>query len=520
VLTAFRDNADKVAAAVAECRRLGIAVLPPDVHRSHLEFTVEGDAIRFGLLAVKNVGGGAIESIVAARETGPFRSLADFCARVDLRLVNKRVLESLIKVGALADLGHAGALLAAVDDVLAAAQADQRERATGQIGFFDLAADPGALERALPDASEIPVRERLRWEKELLGLYLSDHPLGEVAEQIGRFVNVYSGDLRDESLDGQRVVVGGIVTGLRTVITKAKATMGVATLEDLQGTVEIVVFPRLYEQTAGTWLEGAILLVAGRVDHRGEEVSLLADLVTDLESAVRQGEEAFVAEVMAGDRGRPRGRPGANGSGRPGAGRPIPAAARVVASPSAEPVAAVSPLRDGRRAGDVGGSVLPAVAASQGGTPRGDAPAAADGIAPPEPVPGVPGPPDLAAIGPDAEEPPLPDEARDRAVGPARAPTVPTAAGPGRRLHVRFHGGRGPDQLQAEMAAVRDILRGRPGGTAVVVHLPQGAGRPALPMELRSGVAYDAELVAEIGRRLGPGAVDLDLAADGAGAGP
>ena len=102
VLTAFRDNAEKVAAAVAECRRLGIAVLPPDVHASHLEFTVEGEAIRFGLLAVKNVGQGAIESIIAAREEGgPFRSFADFCNRIDLRLVNKRVLESLVKVGAL-----------------------------------------------------------------------------------------------------------------------------------------------------------------------------------------------------------------------------------------------------------------------------------------------------------------------------------------------------------------------------------------------------------------------------------
>ena len=177
VLTAFRDNAEKVAAAVAECRRLGISVLQPDVHASHLEFTVEGPSIRFGLLAVKNVGQGAIESIIAAREVeGRFRSFADFCNRIDLRLVNKRVLESLIKVGALNAFGHPAQLLVALDDVLAAAQADQRERASGQISFFDLAAEPSSLEAPLPAATEVPVRERLRWEKELLGLYLSDHP--------------------------------------------------------------------------------------------------------------------------------------------------------------------------------------------------------------------------------------------------------------------------------------------------------------------------------------------------------
>jgi len=278
VLTAFRSNEEKVAAAVAECRRMGIEVLPPDVHRSHLEFTVEGDAIRFGLLAVKNVGQGAIESIIAARdEGGTFRSLTDFCTRIDLRLANRKVLEALAKVGALSSFGHPAQILLGLDDAVAAGQATQRDRISGQTSLFDLgAADASAFERPLPTASEAPVRERLRWEKELLGLYLSEHPMGEVAERVGKFVTAYSSDLRDESLDGQRVVVGGIVTGVRTVITKAKASMAIVTMEDLQGTIEVVVFPRLYEQTMGTWRDGEILLVAGRVDHKSEQVSLLA----------------------------------------------------------------------------------------------------------------------------------------------------------------------------------------------------------------------------------------------------
>jgi DNA polymerase-3 subunit alpha len=495
VLTAFRDKEEKVAAAIAECRRLGIEVLPPDVHASHLEFTVEGEAIRFGLLAVKNVGQGAIESIIAARdESGPFRSFADFCGRVDLRLVNKRVLESLIKVGALNPLGHPAQLLLALDDVLAAAQADQRERASGQISFFDLAAEPTALEAPLPEATEVPVRERLRWEKELLGLYLSDHPLGEVAERIGRFVTAYSGELRDESLDGQRIVVGGVVTGLRTVITKARATMAVATLEDLQGSVEVVVFPRLYEQTAPTWREGAILLVAGRIDHRGEEVSLLADLVRDFDEAAAAGEEAFAAEVAAADRGRPRPR-GGNGSGGPGGG---PGGPRNGGGPAAAP-----------RRGPPG-SAAPA------GSRPAPAAAAVAPLRPPEPLPGDLEPPDLAAVAPDREEPPLPDEAREAAVGAATARTQPREAGPAGRLHVRFAPGLPADELQAAMAAVRDLFRDRPGSTRITVHLPQGAGRPPLPMELRSGVAYDAELSAEVARRLRPGIVALDLASDAA----
>ncbi|MFI5227128.1 MAG: DNA polymerase III subunit alpha, partial [Candidatus Limnocylindrales bacterium] len=270
VLSAFRDTEEKVAAAIAECRRLGIEVRPPDVTRSAVEFTVEDEAIRFGLLAVKNVGSSAIESIVAARETGgPFRSLADFCTRIDLRLGNRKVLESLARVGALSAFGHPAQVLEGLDDAIAAGQATQRDLATGQTSLFDVGIDEASLlEKPLPQVAEAPVRERLRWEKELLGIYLSEHPMGEIADRVADFVTAYSGDLRDESLDGQRLVVAGIVVGSRTVVTRARATMAVVTLEDLQGSIEVVVFPKLFEQTGPIWQEGSILLVAGRIDHR------------------------------------------------------------------------------------------------------------------------------------------------------------------------------------------------------------------------------------------------------------
>jgi DNA polymerase-3 subunit alpha len=506
VLTAFRSNEEKVAAATAECRRMGIEVRPPDIHRSGVEFTVEGQAIRFGLLAVKNVGQGAIESIIAARQAGgPFRSLRDFCERVDLRLVNSRVIEALAWVGAMSEFGHPVQIIAALPTILPSAQAVQQQQATGQMSAFDLMFAEAPVE-ALPQRSEAPRRERLRKEKELLGLYLSEHPMGEVAEQVGAFVTAYSGDLKDESLDGQRIVVAGIVTGFRTIITKSKSTMGVATIEDLQGTIEVVVFPKLYEQTTGTWGEGAILLVAGRVDHRGEEVSLLADLVTDWDGAVSRGPEAFSAEVAAGDRGRaPRRQP--TGAVPPSSTLP-PVQPMVVgnqngnghapASPTPE-IPYVSPLRADARPADT----------QPPGRPAGPLPS----IAPGEPIPTYSEPSGLEGMTPDRDvEPALPDEARNRMAGAAAAVTAPVDASPGAVLHVRFAGGAGTDRVVGAMEAFKGLLVERPGATRVVLHVPTPTGATSLPMELRRGVAYDAELIAEVRRRLGDGIVELSLA--------
>jgi hypothetical protein len=465
-------------------------VRPPDIRSSGVEFSVEGDAIRFGLIAVRNVGQGAIESIIGARADGEFRSITDFCERIDLRLGNKRVLESLARVGALAAFGHPAQVLAGLDDAMSAASATQRDRLTGQVSLFDLAAgDPALLDAPLPRVTEAPTRERLRWEKELLGLYLSDHPLKEIAEAIGPFVSAYSGDLRDESLDQQRVVVCGIVTGVRTVITKARATMAIATLEDLQGSIEVVVFPRLYEATRPTWIEGQILLVSGRVDHKGEEVSLLADLAVNWDEALARGPASFASEVAAIDRGRNRGSNGDRGGWRRGPdGRPERDA--IPTPVAAEPVA-VGPGRVGPMPGNVlvsplrGGQPVAVVA----GGSMSDLPA----IRPAEPFP-------------FDSEPALPDDARGLARAAAAAPTVPTEASADQVLHVRFIGGATAERTMEEL---RTLIRARPGATRVVLHVP-GVRGGELPMELRSGVAYDADLLAEVTRRLGSG-VELQL---------
>ena len=536
VLSAFRSSEEKVAAAVAECRRLGIEVRPPDVGRSAVEFTVEDEGIRFGLLAVKNVGQGAIESIIAAREAeGPFKSLGDLCRRIDLRLANRKVLESLAKVGAMSAFGHGAQILEGLDDAIAAGAATQRDLATGQTSLFDVGATESmVLERPLPQTAEAPVRERLRWEKELLGLYLSEHPMGEVADQVGAFVTAYSGDLKsDETLDGQRLVVGGIVVASRTVVTRARATMSVVTLEDLQGSIEVVVFPRLYETTGPIWQEGAILLVAGRVDHRGEEVSLLADVVVPWDDAVARGPEAFAHEVAQGDRGAPRRRqpvavgPGgaggpavpaaiggangngyghANGSGNGngGGGRPAP---RTGAPPDPRTfglgrrpdIAYVSPLR---------GGVIP-----DGGSLelRSAAVSTLPPIAPAEPVSTYTDVAGASSTDDRDAEPALPDEARARVAADAAAATDPVeAATAGNVLHVRF-GTVPAAQLVGAMEAIRGLIRERPGETRVVVHVP-AVGGGVLPMELRSGIAYDADLLAEVQRRLGQGIVQLSVA--------
>jgi hypothetical protein len=412
----------------------------------------------------------------------------DFCSRIDLRLGNRKVLESLARVGALNAFGHPGQILLGLDDAVAAGQATQRDRITGQTSLFDMAADDSAtFERPLPQTAEVPVRERLRWEKELLGLYLSEHPMGEVAEQVGQFVNAYSSDLRDESLDGQRVVVGGIVTGLRTVVTKAGAQMAIATIEDLQGSIEIVVFPRLYEQTRPVWVDGRILLVAGRIDHKGEEISLLADLAVDWDDAVTQGPDAFAREVAAGDRGARR-RPAAIGANGNGPRAPQPVAVGAPGETPARPTM-VSPIR-----------------------PEAESPPTPlPPIAPPVPVPTYVEP-DAGPLDDDRDtEPAVPDEARDRIVPPAAA-SAPVDARAGAVLHVRFARHAAPERLVGAMEAFKAVLRDRPGATRVVIHVPGPSGGEPLPMELRRGVAYDAELLAEVRRRLGEGVIELQLA--------
>jgi len=297
LLSVERHNTEKVGLLVAECRRLGIDILPPDVNRSGLDFTLESGAIRFGLGAVKNVGEGAVEAILAAREAGgPFRDLADFCQRVDLRQVNRRALECLIKVGALDAFGRRSQLLATIDRMMALSQATHRAREVGQLSMFDLVSMRETI--PLPDVPEASRKEMLAWERELIGLYISEHPLQRVAVALDGVVTAFCGQI-DEGMAGQKVVIAGMVTWVRTITTKKDEPMAFAGLEDLQGSIEVVVFPRVYEKTRELWQEDKILVVKGKVDTKGGRgAKVICESVQDY---------ALMSQPIDEDRYRPSG---------------------------------------------------------------------------------------------------------------------------------------------------------------------------------------------------------------------
>ncbi|HEX7171301.1 MAG TPA: OB-fold nucleic acid binding domain-containing protein, partial [Candidatus Limnocylindria bacterium] len=229
----------------------------------------------------------------------------------------RRVVESLIKANAMASLGTAGALLAALDSALENGQRHQRDVAAGQSTLFDLFALPAETSVSFLDGGdEIPKRERLRWEKELIGLYLSEHPLGDIATEMHEYVTADVADLAEEE-DQSKVTIGGIVASSRRILTKAGSTMLVPTIEDLTGSVEVVVFPKVFEQTAQSWADDAVVLVSGRIDRRDETPQVLCEAVWAWDDAVRMGPVAFGAErdrLLAARGGGGGRRWGANGS--------------------------------------------------------------------------------------------------------------------------------------------------------------------------------------------------------------
>ncbi len=286
LLTVEQHNTEKVGLLVAECRRMNIPVLPPDVNTSCQNFTIEdtdeGLTIRFGLGAVKNVGSGPVEAIIEAREDGgPFHSLDDFCQRVDLRRVNRRALECLIKVGCLDSFGGRAALLAGMDQMLAISQTTHRARDVGQMSLFDVMADSPIMHVAirLPAIPDPPRRDVLTWEKELMGLYLSEHPLQRILNTLQDSVT-FSGQI-DEAMNGQRVALAGVVAWARQIVTKKGDPMAFVGLEDLQGTVELVVFPRIYAQSRELLQEEKLIFVQGRVDAAGREPKVICDEIKD-----------------------------------------------------------------------------------------------------------------------------------------------------------------------------------------------------------------------------------------------
>ncbi|MBN2118023.1 MAG: DNA polymerase III subunit alpha [Anaerolineales bacterium] len=283
LMSASASQTEKVAWYVADARSMGVPVLPPDINASDWDFAIEdaedaGDRpnVRFGFGAVKNVGQAAVELIIAERrQNGRFKNLNDFARRVDLRAVGKRALECLIKVGALDAFGNRAALLASLDRIVAISSNHFRAAEAGQMSLFG--ESTGVTEEIhLPDVSNVDKREMLNWERELIGLYVSDHPLTPYQQTFAQIVSYFSGQLPDAQHE-ERVRVAGLITAVRPYTTKTNKPMGFVTLEDIQGNIELVLFPKTWQKTHEQLAVGRIIIVEGKVDTGSTPPKILVD---------------------------------------------------------------------------------------------------------------------------------------------------------------------------------------------------------------------------------------------------
>jgi DNA polymerase-3 subunit alpha len=284
LLTSVRDDKDKKPFYLNAARLMGIQVLPPDVNESHMYFTPSNGDIRYGLAAVRNVGSGAVQQIVEARRDGPFTSFTDFCRRVEPSVLNKKCLESLILAGAFDSLQYKRrALFENSDKVTTPVLADRRAEAVGQESFFGGDNAPALeIDEGVIHGQEFDQKELLRWEKEMLGQYVTDHPLLPIKDQLAAQTDLEISELPTQG-DGDVVRVAGIVAAIGRRFTKRGEQYAILRLEDLTGGVSVVAFPSVFDKSAGLVVQDQILVVKGRVDLRGRELQLVALEVSEPE---------------------------------------------------------------------------------------------------------------------------------------------------------------------------------------------------------------------------------------------
>jgi len=312
LLTVGMDNSEKVASGIVECNRMGIRVLPPSVNDSFEEFTLEPQSqrpgepipIRFGLGAVKNVGSGPISAIVSARESLPdkrFKSFEHFCTVVDFKQINKRALESLIKAGAFDEFGHRSQLLAAIDEAIALNQKMQRASDLGQFSLFGdaFSSQDHLPSLTLPEVDEAPKEQLLAWEKEMLGLYLSEHPLNAVLGKRRLDSTSLISEISEEMV-GQTVRVAAMLVNPQIRTTKRQQEMLIGKLEDQTSSIDFVVFPEQYEKYRDLLVSDAVLLVTGKLDERQESFQIVCESVAKIdgnsEDEISQEVESLIEE--------------------------------------------------------------------------------------------------------------------------------------------------------------------------------------------------------------------------------
>jgi len=297
LLNTYAGNSDKIRSSVAECHRLDIPVLPPDINNSYAEFTIEKQngkkAIRFSMTAIKNVGYSAIAPIISTRQNeGTYGSIEDFCRRANLRSINKKAMESLVKAGVLDCFAPRGALLQVMDQIISLSEREQKLIESGQTSMFDLWGQTVAT--PLPslnlDNIDAPLKDKLSWEKELLGVYFSEHPLTSVASELNKSITTFCGQINNE-MAGKSIVIAGMVTAIRHLYTKDGRPFIIATLEDLDGNIDVTAWSEVYNQTKELWEEGEILLVEGKVKCRDERITLNCQQVRKYQPDEEQPEE-------------------------------------------------------------------------------------------------------------------------------------------------------------------------------------------------------------------------------------
>lgn len=288
LLTSEKTNRDNIVKYISSCRDMGIGVLPPDINESFTDFSVAGSNIRFGLSAVKNVGSGAVDSIIFTRTSeGKFTSFHDFCDRVDMYKVNKKVIESLIKCGAFDSLEkNRCRLMEGYEDIALAAQRRNRDRINGQTSLFEQSGIANTVQPSLPDVPEWEHDLMLSYEKEMLGFYVTGHPLLKYAESLKTVVDSDSVTL-SEKQDGSTVSVAGVVSNVREVTTKKKDTMAYLTIEDMKGFITVVVFADLYRDKLFVINGEDPLYIKGRLDIGDEGGKIVASEITTVEEAMK-----------------------------------------------------------------------------------------------------------------------------------------------------------------------------------------------------------------------------------------
>ena len=292
LLNSEKNNTDKVVEYVKECSAMGLKMINPDVNKSNKDFTVvDKNTMMYGLLAIKNVGGTAIDSIIADRDkAGPYSSLDDLCLRVDLRLANKKVMEGLIKCGSLDCFNARRAqLMAVLSRALHVGSKTQKERASGQFSFFDMAEDVAgfANETSLPDIEEWHQSKMLTFEKDTLGYYISGHPLDQYQVEIQEFTDTSTDNVK-KSYDGEMVRIVGLISHVKLTNTRrTNERMAIVRIEDLEGELEVVVFPSIYAEFMDTLREGNVVFLQGKISIRDSTPNIIANDVKLIDQVYR-----------------------------------------------------------------------------------------------------------------------------------------------------------------------------------------------------------------------------------------